>query len=134
MNSSLPSRSTPKSTDDWLNECSFQTRQDTVVPGLLNHKIDRSAPAAEDPALLGLFPLAGNYPPAPAKAAETPRNPEDSRRVAAEVHNFSKLATGVCAPANGRDSLPEYILFGAIALLAMGWPIWAMLRTWMTHH
>lgn len=82
-------------------------------------------PATEDPSVLGIFPLAETYQP-PAPAPTPVQKAEDPKQVAAEIHAFSQLASAVCAPSSGRDSLPEYILFGIIALLAAAWPIWAL--------
>lgn len=45
----------------------------------------------------------------------------------AELHSFRQLSSAFFCPETSRDSLPEYILFGLIALLGLAWPILAML-------
>jgi hypothetical protein len=45
----------------------------------------------------------------------------------AELRSFRQLSSPFLCPEKSRDTLPEYILFGLIVLLAVAWPILAML-------
>jgi hypothetical protein len=45
----------------------------------------------------------------------------------AELHSFRQLSSPLFCPETSLDTLPEYILFGLIVLLAAAWPILAMI-------
>lgn len=51
----------------------------------------------------------------------------------AELHSFRQLSSPLFCPEKSRDTLPEYILFGLIVLLAAAWPILAMLGVMARH-
>jgi len=52
--------------------------------------------------------------------------PKISGNVALELRTFRNLSASVYCPRGHRDSLPENIIFGLIALLAGAWPILTM--------
>jgi hypothetical protein len=67
-----------------------------------------------------------NPPPLPKKIAQLPAP------IVAELHSFRQLSSPLFCPETSMDTLPEYILFGLIVLLAVAWPILAMLGV-MSH-
>ena len=134
---------------DWLNDCSFQSRQDSpgLMPGILSHHVKKPA----NPASLnrnvssaggvtalgehGLVPIT-NQAPGPAVEPQgtsklpTARNTE----VLSELRTLRQLSAGVFDPQTTRDFLPESILFGLIGVLCAAWPIISMFSTMAGRH
>lgn len=122
--------------NDWLTNCTFQSRQDAVArsaaPGILSQKVEKPMAAAmpEMPILeRNIFPLIDDTP----VVATLAKQKNDSREVKAELRTFRELSSTIFCPEKDRDSLPEYVVFSLIALLAVAWPIIAMLRTMASH-
>ncbi|MDQ2867786.1 MAG: hypothetical protein M3R59_05155 [Verrucomicrobiota bacterium] len=115
--------------ENWLDDCSFESRQETVsrgiAAGVLSPKADQAVAA----------PTAVVVPP-PAPAVATHHSPSavDAATRASEVHTFRQLAADAYNGEKGPGSWPEYIVFGLIALLAVLWPILAIMGVMSRHH
>src|SRR5256714_1035013 len=134
---------------DWLNDCSFQSRQDSpgLMPGILSHHVKKTAnpnsfhrnfsPASgvTDLGGRGLVPITNQElepvaePPNPAKL-RTAQNHE----VLSELRTLRQLSAGVFDPQMSNDFLPEIIVFGLIGILCAAWPIMSMLSTMAGRH
>ena len=132
---------------DWLNDCSFQSRQDSpgLMPGILSHHVkkptnpnSRNFPPATgvtDLSGRGLVPMTNQEsglaaePPTPGKLP-TAQNHE----VLSELRTLRQLSAGVFDPQTSRDFLPESILFGLIGVLCAAWPIMSMFSTMAGRH
>jgi hypothetical protein len=134
---------------DWLNDCSFQSRQDSpgLMPGILSHHVKKpanpssfqrnfsAASGVTDLGERGLVP-ATNHEFGPAVEPQgtsklpTARNNE----VLSELRTLRQLSAGVFDPQTTRDFLPESILFGLIGILCAAWPIISMFSTMAARH
>lgn len=120
-------RPTAKMPDNWLDDCSFESRQETVsrgiATGILSPKAETvvAAPAALPP-------------PTETHTATSALPVVDSATRASEVHTFRQLAADAYNGEKGRGSWPEYIVFALIALLAVLWPILAIMGVMSRHH
>jgi len=134
---------------DWLNDCSFQSRQDSpgLMPGILSHHVKKpaaptslhrnlsSAGGVTDLGEHGLVPITNQeFGPAvePQSTSKLPtaRNSE----VLSELRTLRQLSAGVFDPQTTRDFLPESILFGLIGVLCAAWPIISMFSTMAGRH
>jgi hypothetical protein len=127
----LTSRVTPAH-QDWLDNCAFISRHDTLARSaaatILTQEYENVVPPAQAPPERVIIPLidralepiAKSLPPAK-KIRQLP-DP-----LLAELHSFRQLSSGFLCPETSLDTLPEYILFSLIAVLAVAWPILAML-------
>jgi hypothetical protein len=134
---------------DWLNDCSFQSRQDSpgLIPGILSHHVKKSANPTSlnrnvssaggvtDLGERGLVPITNQkFAPVvkPQGTSELPtaRNSE----VLSELRTLRQLSAGVFDPQTSRDFLPESILFGLIGVLCAAWPIISMFSTMAARH
>ena len=134
---------------DWLNDCSFQSRQDSLglTPGILGHHVKKSAQsssfhrnfsAASGVTELGehgLVPITNQdfrpvvEPQSTSKLA-TARN----AAVLSELRTLRQLSAGVFDPQTDHDFRSETILFGLIGILCAAWPIISMLSTMAGRH
>ena len=158
----LTSRVAAPSPTDWLDNCAFAARQHSLAPkstvAILTQEFENKLPpkiqTARERVIFpiidrALEPLTKPLPPAreirtvsdfspspttpteslpPAK--KTPKLPAS---MVAELHSFRQLSSPLFCPETSLDTLPEYILFGLIVMLAAAWPILAMLGV-MSHH
>ena len=134
---------------DWLNDCSFQSRQESpgLMPGILSHHVKKptnptslnrnfsSASGVTDLGERGLVPIANQefvqvVEPQSKSKLPTLRNNE----VLSELRTLRQLSAGVFDPQTTHDFLPETILFGLIGVLCAAWPIISMLSTMAARH
>ena len=134
---------------DWLNDCSFQSRQDSpgLMPGILSHHVKKppspssfhrnssSAAGVTDFGERGLVPITNQefgpvVEPQSTSKLPTARNDE----VLSELRTLRQLSAGVFDPQTTRDFLPESILFGLIGILCAAWPIISMFSTMAGRH
>ena len=134
---------------DWLNDCSFQSRQDSpgLIPGILGHNVKKpaaptslhrnfsSAGGVTDLGQRGLVPTTNQelgpvVEPQSTRKLSTARNGE----VLSELRTLRQLSAGVFDPQTSRDFLPESILFGLIGVLCAAWPIISMFSTMAARH
>jgi len=134
---------------DWLNDCSFQSRQDSpgLMPGILSHHVKKpanptsfqsnfsSASGVTDLSAHGLVPITNQelgpaVEPHSTSQLPTARNSE----VLSELRTLRQLSAGVFDPQTTRDFLPESILFGLIGVLCAAWPIISMFSTMAARH
>src|SRR5438067_1936468 len=114
---------------DWLNDCSFQSRQDSpgLMPGILSHNVKKPAnptsfqrnfsPTSGVTELgeHGLVPITNQelgpvgQPLSPSKLP-TAQNHE----ILSELRTLRQLSAGVFDPQTSHDFLPETIVFGLI--------------------
>src|SRR2546423_3493590 len=127
---------------DWLNDCSFQSRQDSpgLMPGILSHHVKKPAspnsfqrnfsPASgvTDLGEHGLVPIT-KQELGPSKLP-TAQNHE----VLSELRTLRQLSAGVFDPQTSNDFLPETIVFGLIGILCAAWPIMSMFSTMAGRH
>jgi hypothetical protein len=154
----LTSRVVAPSPPDWLDNCAFTSRHGTLVRSapraILTQKFENRVPpkiqAGRERVIFpmidrALEPLTKPLPRArelrtltdfssasPKSKTENLPPPKKIRQLpdslAAELHSFRQLSSPFFCPETSMDTLPEYILFGLVALLAVAWPILAMLR------
>jgi hypothetical protein len=139
----------PVSLPDWLNECSFQSRQETpgLMPGILAHHVKKStAPgsfhrdfASENAVtVLGEKGLVTMTNPHVAMVVESPSTTApakvDHNQILSELRTLRQLSARVFDPHTERDFLPDLILFGVIGVLCAGWPIISMFGAMAGHH
>jgi hypothetical protein len=139
----------PASLPDWLNQCSFQSRQDTpgLIPGILGHNVKKSAPADSFHRELasgtgvtalgehGLVSLTGqHFGPVAEPASTGTSSKSENNAVLSELRTLRQLSAGVFDPHSERDFLPELILFGVIGVLCAAWPIISMLNIMAGRH
>jgi hypothetical protein len=134
---------------DWLNDCSFQSRQDSpgLIPGILSHHVKKPATPTSfhrnspstggvtDLGERGLVPMTNQelrpvVKPQSTSKLPTARNGE----VLSELRTLRQLSAGVFDPQTSRDFLPESILFGLIGVLCAAWPIISMFSTMAARH
>ena len=144
-----PPATPPTSLPDWLNDCSFQSRQESLglMPGILGHHVKKSAtPASFDRNLasgsgvtaLGEHGLVSVTNQALSHVLESPspktspKSPHDE--VLSELRTLRQLSSKVFDPHSERDFLPELILFGVIGVLCAAWPIVSMLTVMAGRH
>ena len=130
---------------DWLNDCSFQSRQDSpgLMPGILSHNVKKPAnptsfqrnfsPTSDATALRqhGLVPTT-NQELGPLSPSKLPTAP--NHEVLSELRTLRQLSAGVFDPQTSHDFLPETIVFGLIGILCAAWPIMSMLSTMAGRH
>jgi hypothetical protein len=144
-----PNTPPPPSLPDWLNDCSFQSRQDSLgfTPGIVAHHVKNPAPPESSHrdftpgagvTALGKHGLVSgtNQNFGPALESSTPhtslRSP--NKEVLSELRTLRQLSSKVFDPQSQRDFLPEMILFGLIGVLCAAWPIVSMLRVMAGGH
>ena len=134
---------------DWLNDCSFRSRQDSpgLIPGILSHHVKKpatppsfprnfsSAAGVTDLGERGLVPITNQefrpvIKPQSKSTLPIARNSE----VLSELRTLRQLSAGVFDPQTSRDFLPESILFGLIGVLCAAWPIISMFSTMAARH
>ena len=133
---------------DWLNDCSFHSRQDSLglTPGILAHHVKKSAspePSHRDFAsgtgvtALGEHGLVSitNQNSGPVLESSTTKTLlKPSNEVLSELRTLRQLSSQVFDPPSQRDFLPEMILFGLIGVLCAAWPIFSMLTAMAGRH
>jgi|SRR6185312_6858726 len=126
---------------DWLNECSFQSRQDSLglTPGILAHHVKKSAPpepshrdfaSGTGVTALGERGLVSittqNFGPVIGSSTTNTSLKSSNTQVLSELRTLRQLSSQVFDPHTERDFLPEMILFGLIGVLCAAWPIISM--------
>jgi len=133
---------------DWLNDCSFQSRQDSLglTPGILAHHVKKSAPpepshrdfaSGTGVTALGEHGLVSitNQNSGPVLESSTTKTSlKPSNEVLSELRTLRQLSSQVFDPPSERDFLPEMILFGLIGVLGAAWPIISMLTAMAGRH
>jgi hypothetical protein len=156
----LTSRVAGPFAQDWLDSCAFTPRHNSPArsagAATLIQKVENPVrpeiQAARERVIFpmierALEPLTKTPPPVREVRTlpESSASPEKIERrpptekirplpgpLAAELHSFRQLSSPLFCPETSLDTLPEYILFGLVALLAVAWPILAMLGV-MSH-
>jgi hypothetical protein len=134
---------------DWLNDCSFQSRQETpgLMPGIVGHHVKKSAAPisfhrdfaagtgatvlAEHGLVTMTNPQVGMVVESP--RANTPAKPEHAE-ILSELRTLRQLSASVFDPHSEHDFLPDLILFGVIGVLCVAWPIISMFGAMAGHH
>ena len=144
-----PARPVPASLPDWLSDCSFQSREDSLglTPGILAHHVKKpAAPSAlhrdfvagSGVTALGEHGLVSmtneSFGPVVAPPMPTASSKSDGTEVLSELRTLRQLSAKVFDPQSERDFVPEMILFGLIGILCAAWPIISMLRVMAGHH
>jgi len=126
---------------DWLNDCSFQSRQDSLglTPGILAHHVKKSAPPepshrdfASGTGVTalgehGLVSITNQNSGQVLESSTTKTSLKSSNNeVLSELRTLRQLSSQVFDPPSERDFLPEMILFGLIGVLGAAWPIISM--------
>ena len=126
---------------DWLNECSFQSRQDSLglTPGILAHHVKKSLPpesshgdfaSGTGVTALGERGLVSittqNFGPVIGSSTTNTSLKSSNTQVLSELRTLRQLSSQVFDPHTERDFLPEMILFGLIGVLCAAWPIISM--------
>ena len=141
----------PAALPDWLNDCSFQSREESLgsTPGILAHNVKKStaptsfhrefASGAAVTALgeHGLVSMPSqNFVPVLESTitSTTPPAKSENNEVLSELRTLRQLSAGVFDPHSERDFLPELILFGVIGVLCAAWPIVSMLTVMASRH
>ena len=139
----------PPSLPDWLNDCSFQSRQESLglTPGILGHHVKKSATpeslhhnfaAGAGVTALGEHGLVSikdqNFGPVVGSSNTTTSSKSSSNEVLSELRTLRQLSSQVFDPHSERDFLPEMILFGVIGVLCAAWPIISMFSVMATRH
>ena len=131
----------PTSLPDWLNECSFQSREDSLSPGILAHHVKKSAPpesfhrdlaSGTGVTALGEHGLVSvtnqNLGPVLGSSTTNTSSKSSHNEVLSELRTLRQLSSRVFDPQSERDFLPEMILFGLIGVLCAAWPIISMFK------
>ena len=144
-----PTTPPPTSLPDWLNECSFQSRQDSpgLTPGILAHHVKKPAPpesfhrdfaAGAGVTALGEHGLVSitnqNFDPALESSTTNTSLRSSNNKVLSELRTLRQLSSEVFDPHSGRDFLPELIIFGLIGVLCAAWPIISMFNAMAGRH
>ena len=139
----------PTPLPDWLNECSFQSRQDSLglTPGILAHHVKKSAPPESTHRELasgtgvtalgehGLVSVTNqNLGPVIGLSTTNTALKPSKNEVLSELRALRQLSSEVFDPHSERDFLPEMILFGLIGVLCAAWPIISMLTAMAGRH
>lgn len=146
MKTSLPVRP-PTPLPTWLNDCSFQSRQDSLAltPGILAHNVKKSAPSESSHRDFvsgagvtalgehGLVSIANQNSVSIIKSPAA-KTTSKSSEVLSEIRTLRQLSSRVFDPQSERDFLPELILFGVIGVLCAAWPIISMLTVMAGRH
>jgi hypothetical protein len=133
---------------DWLNDCSFHSRQDSLglTPGILAHHVKKSAspePSHRDFASgtgvtalgeHGLVSITNQNSGPVLESSTTKTSLQPSNEVLSELRTLRQLSSQVFDPPSERDFLPEMILFGLIGVLCAAWPIFSMLTAMAGRH
>jgi len=143
-----PATPPPTSLPDWLNDCSFQSRQDSLslTPGILAHHVKKSATpesfhgdfaSGTGVTALGEHGLVSitnqNFGPV-LESSVTNTSLKPSNEVLSELRTLRQLSSKVFDPHSERDFLPELILFGLIGVLCAAWPIISMFTAMAGRH
>lgn len=134
---------------DWLNDCSFQSRQDSLglTPGILAHHVKKSLPpesshgdfaSGTGVTALGEHGLVSitnqnSGPVLESSTTKTSLKPSNNE-VLSELRTLRQLSSQVFDPPSQRDFLPEMILFGLIGVLCAAWPIFSMFTAMAGRH
>ena len=144
-----PKTPPPTPLPDWLNDCSFQSRQESLglTPGILAHHVKKSGPSeflhrdfASGTAVtaLGEHDLVSatnqNFVPVPESSTTKTTLKRSNNEVLSELRRLRQLSSEVFDPHSERDFLPEMILFGLIGVLCAAWPIISMLTAMAGRH
>ena len=144
-----PTNPSPVALPDWLNDCSFQSRQDTpgLMPGILAHHVKKSAAppsfhrdfsSASGVTVLSERGLVTMTKPQVGMVVESPRAStppkSDHNQVLSELRTLRQLSSRVFDPHSEHDFLPDLILFGLIGVLCAAWPIISMFGAMAGHH
>ena len=134
---------------DWLNDCSFQSRQDSLglMPGILGHHVKKSAnptgshrnfsPASGVTELgeHGLVPITNqDFRPVVEPRSTSKLATAQNNEVLSELRTLRQLSAGVFDPQTDHDFRSETILFGLIGVLCAAWPIISMFSTMAGRH
>ena len=134
---------------DWLNDCSFQSRQDSpgLIPGILSHHVKKpatppsfprnfsSAGGVTDLGERGLVPITKQeLRPVVEPQSKSKLPTARSSEVLSELRTLRQLSAGVFDPQTSHDFLPETIVFGLIGILCAAWPIMSMFSTMAGRH
>ena len=144
MKTPPPAPATP-SHPDWLNDCSFQSRQDSpgLMPGILSHHVKKPAnpisfhrtPSPADLGGRGLVPITNQELGSVSKPLSPSKLPTaQNHKVLSELRTLRQLSAGVFDPQTSHDFLPETIVFGLIGILCAAWPIMSMFSTMAGRH
>jgi hypothetical protein len=134
---------------DWLNDCSFHSRQDSLglTPGILAHHVKKSLPpesshgdfaSGTGVTALGEHGLVSitnqnSGPVLESSTTKTSLKPSNNE-VLSELRTLRQLSSQVFDPPSQRDFLPEMILFGLIGVLCAAWPIFSMFTAMAGRH
>jgi hypothetical protein len=129
----LTSRVAAPVNEDWLDSCAFVSRHNTLVRSneTLIQEFEKTAPPLQPPPKRIAFPLIDRHFETVTKSSP-PAKKQLPDSLVAELHSFRQLSSPFFCPETSLDTLPEYILFGLVALLGLAWPILAMLGV-MSH-
>jgi hypothetical protein len=139
----------PTPLPDWLNECSFQSRQESLglTPGILGHHVKKSDPpdsfhpasasgtgvtALGDDGLVSIKNR--NFGPVVDSSTTNSSLKPSNNEVLSELRRLRQLSSKVFDPHSERDFLPEMILFGVIGILCAAWPIISMFTAMAGRH
>lgn len=139
----------PTPLPEWLNECSFQSRQESLglTPGILGHHVKKSDPpdsfhpdsaSGTGGTALGDQGIASiknrNFGPALGSSTTNSTLKPSNTEVLSELRRLRQLSSKVFDPHSERDFLPEMILFALIGVLCAAWPIISMLTAMAGRH
>ena len=134
---------------DWLNDCSFQSRQDSpgLMPGILSHHVKKpanpnslqrnfsAASGVTDLGGRGLVPITNQESGPVAESPSPSKLPTaQNHEILSELRTLRQLSAGVFDPHTSNDFLPEVIVFGLIGILCAAWPIMSMFSTMAGRH
>ena len=139
----------PAALPDWLNDCSFQSREDTpgLTPGILAHHVKKSAAptsfhrdltSGTGVTVLGEHGLVSTTNQHVGMVVESPSTSTPAKsehdEILSELRTLRQLSARVFDPHTERDFLPDLILFGVIGVLCAAWPIISMLGVMAGRH
>jgi len=133
---------------DWLNDCSFQSRQDSLglMPGILAHHVKKSLPPESSHGDFasgtgvtalgehGLVSITNQNSGPVLESSTTKTSLKPSNEVLSELRTLRQLSSQVFDPPSEREFLPEMILFGLIGVLCAAWPIFSMFSAMAGRH
>jgi hypothetical protein len=143
-----PPATPPVSHPDWLNDCSFQSRQESLglMPGILGHHVKKSthpvsfhrnfsSAGGVTVAEHGLVPVTNQDFGLVVEEPDMSKLPKSKNdEVLSELRNLRQLSASVFDPKASREFLPDMILFGVIGVLCAAWPILSMLGAMAGRH